>query len=401
MTDHNATTVTALLWAHRLLQFGSNNGAAGGVFIGSPDGSSGSNGNNDNPSNSNPDDSSEVDFLAAFVLILGGIACVLVIVMCTYVLSVVMDNYCCCCPGFVAVGSLEETDQGVVAKRAGLWGLLLSERQEILRHLFADKQIVYHAKQVVDVAAAAVVNEDVPTPVKDEGEGEGDSNETDIEQGAVSTPPKDDAKDDNDDENPKSEKKNANAKDEPEDDSMDDADHERVCCICLAEYEEGRALMTGMSCIHKFHYDCSMDWLLRHDQCPYCRKCLVPPKDFREAAIQVLGPERVKYLSHSGRETVVVAAAAITATTSAVASTQTTAENEQDSDLEAGEQPVEIEMKGIVKPAEALKDDKEDESSVTATPKEDATSESDLEASDDDEGDDSKTTAKEAAVASD
>jgi hypothetical protein len=75
---------------------------------------------------------------------------------------------------------------------------------------------------------------------------------------------------------------------------MDDADHERLCCICLAEYLKGDHLLRGQTCGHQFHYTCSMDWLsVPHDHCPYCRQALFDPANYRAAAVRLLGDKRV------------------------------------------------------------------------------------------------------------
>lgn len=39
-----------------------------------------------------------------------------------------------------------------------------------------------------------------------------------------------------------------------------------------------------------------MEWLRKHDACPYCRKAVVSPSEFRSAATTVLGQARVSEL---------------------------------------------------------------------------------------------------------
>jgi hypothetical protein len=438
-------------WTHRLLHYGGSS-ASGGIFIGSPGGiasdpKSYDNHMNDMHNNNNnstgmntgmsDDNSNSVDILNVFMLLLGGFAIVFGIIIATYIVSIVMDKYCCCFPGFVAVGSLGEVDQGPVARKAGLWGLRLSERQQVLQKVFAEKQIVYHARQVVapdvdivlssnmtlkdnegadeeapqlvaenEIEQDAAKGQDKPTPEKNEPK-QDDYDEMDIEQGDSLSPI-------NDDDDVEGAEQKTAVKEEPED-SKDDADHERVCCICLGEYEEGCSLLTGSSCVHKFHYDCSMVWLLRHDDCPYCRNHLVSPKDFREAALQVLGQGRIKELDYSRRTQggPVVAAAAITTITSIVESLQTNDETEHDSqqdtiatpdegvvvDLEAGEQFVdgEVELVAIAEPDEAGKAEAEEEMKVTTKPTDDGTTEPDLEVGADGVHDSKSGTEEEAA----
>jgi hypothetical protein len=404
MNDSNGAAVTALLWTRRLLHFGNHAGTKDySNMNGMGDtnsnvynnnnvtGSAGDTGGTGTTTTDASDSSGDVDILNAFLLLLGGFGIVMGIVFSTYFASVIFDKYCCCCPGFVAVGSLEEVDQGSVARKAGLWGLRLSERQEILKKVFAEKQTVYHARRVVasDVDSTEVgnVDEAVPqvvednkieqeTPKKDEAK-----EEKDIEQGDGLSPPKD-------------EDKYENAVKNEVDDSKDDADHETTCCICLAEYEEGCTLLTGSSCVHKFHYDCSMVWLLRHDECPYCRMLLVSPKDFREAAIPLLGQGRIKELAYSGATRTPVVAVVAT-TTASLQTNEETDESQQSAapdeeiaaDLETGEHSMDhyvdaevMERGAIAAEADgALQAEEGGDIEMTTKPTEDATAEPDLE----------------------
>lgn len=92
-----------------------------------------------------------------------------------------------------------------------------------------------------------------------------------------------------------------------------------MCCICLAEYQDGESVMTGTRCAHLFHTACCQEWLAQHDHCPYCRKEIVLPSEFRATAVTVLGAQRVRALSlpldllRPTREEDYVAAAAATA----------------------------------------------------------------------------------------
>jgi len=79
--------------------------------------------------------------------------------------------------------------------------------------------------------------------------------------------------------------------------------NDTICSICLNDYEEGDRVLTGTSCPHVFHEDCAMAWLEQHDHCPYCRKFMITPREFRETAVDVLGQERITQLVVLGQAT--------------------------------------------------------------------------------------------------
>lgn len=67
----------------------------------------------------------------------------------------------------------------------------------------------------------------------------------------------------------------------PEDDVNDDyfgiserRDRETTCDICLVDYEVGDfvAWSPNLECTHCFHKECVLDWLVRKNSCPSCRK---------------------------------------------------------------------------------------------------------------------------------
>lgn len=391
MNDSNNAAAKTLFWTRRLVHYashgGSNdysnmNGMGDSLNNGNPYNDNNVNNSTDTSTQDASDSSGDVDVLNAFVLLIGGFGIVMGIVLSTYFASIIFDKYCCCCPAFVAVGSLEEVDQGSVARKAGLWGLRLSERQEILKQIFAEKQTVYHARRVV-------VEQDTPKRNKAE-------DEKDIEEGNGLRPSKDGDKDTKGDDNA-DDTKQKYLKEELED-SKDDADHQRACCICLAEYEEGCTLLSGTSCVHKFHYDCSMVWLLRHDECPYCRMLLVSPKAFREAAIALLGEGRIKELADSGAQrTPVVTVVNSVATTPSTASMSIHTNDEIEHvcqetavvDLETGEHSVDREVEETVAgaaPDGALHAQEEGDIDMKTNPTDDATTEPDLEIGDSNSG---------------
>lgn len=55
--------------------------------------------------------------------------------------------------------------------------------------------------------------------------------------------------------------------------------HAETCCdICLMDYQVGEEVCwsPNENCIHAFHKDCMLNWLLRTRKCPICRRDYVP-----------------------------------------------------------------------------------------------------------------------------
>jgi len=52
---------------------------------------------------------------------------------------------------------------------------------------------------------------------------------------------------------------------------------EHQCAICLTNYEEGDEISeaTNGNCKHHFHFLCIAEWLMRKDDCPYCRQMVL------------------------------------------------------------------------------------------------------------------------------
>lgn len=46
------------------------------------------------------------------------------------------------------------------------------------------------------------------------------------------------------------------------------------CAICLNRFESGQKVCqaSNTACIHKFHAECMVAWLLKHPECPICRQ---------------------------------------------------------------------------------------------------------------------------------
>jgi len=56
-----------------------------------------------------------------------------------------------------------------------------------------------------------------------------------------------------------------------------DRDDHMTCHICLSEYEFGQEVCCSQDdrCNHLFHKHCLLQWLLKHDDCPCCRRNLI------------------------------------------------------------------------------------------------------------------------------
>jgi hypothetical protein len=71
--------------------------------------------------------------------------------------------------------------------------------------------------------------------------------------------------------------------------------HIDCCSICLSAFRCGQRVLET-PCGHCFHHACCQEWIQKRDTCPYCRSDLYSPEELREAAIDVLGQERVDQL---------------------------------------------------------------------------------------------------------
>ncbi|KAH7306589.1 hypothetical protein KP509_22G020900 [Ceratopteris richardii] len=48
------------------------------------------------------------------------------------------------------------------------------------------------------------------------------------------------------------------------------------CAVCLAQFEEHDFTLRLPLCCHVFHKSCMNAWLLAHNSCPLCRRCILP-----------------------------------------------------------------------------------------------------------------------------
>jgi hypothetical protein len=241
-------------------------------------------------------------------LAVAGIALMVGFLLVTYVVSYVLD---CWMPATEAI----EYHYGSISRKAGLFGLLQTERMRIVKHLF--QPVDWHTGATTtsggsggitignNEACSRVIAQD--ECIENAANSGGGARDEEAEEKGInpvdSEPPEED--DNVGADTPTFSPAVKKTKAEPEDPSttpesaqvlvapLNDAEHERVCSICLTQYQDGCKVMTGTSCRHMFHYDCSVAWLQKHDQCPYCRKDMMTATEMCQAAVEVLGQERV------------------------------------------------------------------------------------------------------------
>jgi hypothetical protein len=200
----------------------------------------------------------------ATIVFLVGVALVLSLLV--LMTAVVLAERCYgFCFGFPETGSM---DHGPVSRKANLWGLSQAERVRILPLLFEKTSFLWNMEQEwTSTSNTTTINYDpieLQTPAAATLQVES-STYTKV----VSL--------------------------------EDDDDEDRACCsICLTAFEPGVSVMTGTSCAHVFHSSCCMEWLSQHDHCPYCRQEFMTAQELRQAAIAVLGSQRVHQLGLPG-----------------------------------------------------------------------------------------------------
>ena len=61
------------------------------------------------------------------------------------------------------------------------------------------------------------------------------------------------------------------------------------CVICFNEFDKGDEIGWSESCNHIFHRDCIYVWLLKHPECPCCRRKFfnIPEKDEEKSSSRV------------------------------------------------------------------------------------------------------------------
>lgn len=164
-----------------------------------------------------------------------------------------------------------------MTRRAGLAGMLSSERIRVYRAFFEKQALPY-----------------LKTEDDDQKEDDAEAQNARLSNEKLSS--EDDTEDD---------KSNVESADERENESQEEENKkfDRTCPICLNEYDEGDKVITGTSCSHMFHYDCCMQWLEKgNEHCPYCRKGMMTFDELFEAARVELGEARVDKLKRINGE---------------------------------------------------------------------------------------------------
>lgn len=248
------------------------------------------------------------------IIIIGvGSVSVFVLLAAVYMIALLVDK----CSSDGADGGSGSTangggfDEGILHRKANLWGLTVKERIEILPILFLNTMFIWnedtHGDRTMGSGGTsenrAVENAD-PLETRDEARAD-TANETAVNQSAEaaeeqataskvisdSTPaPSDERNTEADAIEPASTTPAVN-----HDDEEDELDNNTLLCsICLAPFVNGTQVMTGTRCAHVYHQTCCMSWLQNNDHCPYCRKEMMTPLEFRQAALIKLGERRLE-----------------------------------------------------------------------------------------------------------
>ena len=64
---------------------------------------------------------------------------------------------------------------------------------------------------------------------------------------------------------------------------VDEVDSGKECAVCMERFEENDVVSWSptVECAHVFHHECIKEWLVFHDNCPYCRVTVLPVDDLK------------------------------------------------------------------------------------------------------------------------
>lgn len=74
----------------------------------------------------------------------------------------------------------------------------------------------------------------------------------------------------------------------------------KVCAVCIDEIEVSSNNFKTV-CEHEFHIKCLLDWLMKNETCPSCRKVILKPKVV-EAAVNNFFAEKPDLSSFNKKE---------------------------------------------------------------------------------------------------
>lgn len=161
------------------------------------------------------------------VIFLAGVAIVLGLLLVTYLLMVIMDRYCCCLPGWHAVGEVTEIDHGPVARKAGLWGLRLEERLAILERILVGKAYTPDMTTISDEENPTTIAPNITEETSESHDDDDNPERVTMDEGRSNGEEEEEKEEIGEDGNNEGELDNV---------SVDEANHDVVCAICLAEY---------------------------------------------------------------------------------------------------------------------------------------------------------------------
>jgi hypothetical protein len=196
-------------------------------------------------------------------------------------------------------------DHGPVSRKANLWGLSHAERARLLPVLFSKTSFLWTLQHEGTSRSTANTNTNTNTNTSTSNDDDDD------DPAAEELPPQDESVVVAEELSPQTPPLALESSAPPttvggavvsldNDDDNDDEDVRACCSICLTAFEPGVQVMTGTTCVHVFHTKCCMEWLRQHDHCPYCRQEFMTARELRQAAIVVLGAERVLQLGLPG-----------------------------------------------------------------------------------------------------
>jgi hypothetical protein len=232
------------------------------------------------------------------ILFMTGIAVLIALITLVYVGSLVCDvicNRCGCCAAMRALHNNEtrHVEGGEVARDAGLTGITGAERRAVLGKMLVGKSYRAH-KQMAGVGEASAESD----------EHAGDGNAVDGKANTVSLSSSGSAGSSDqstqgalDIESQQMTSMSSSTSQMPVADDPFQSDSYTACAICIDDYDDSDEVFVGGDCNHMFHKECLLDWLVRHDGCPCCRKNMITSDRMKEAAVEVLGRDRVMELA--------------------------------------------------------------------------------------------------------